>query len=342
MRLVYGEPTVAEKKKNDSGFLDWANQIPTRYLLDGRLCWLQLPSAMRRADLLVLTAENKLLSNLPIQYFSRHQKVVLWGHGANLQGDPNSIRERFKKLVARRADWWFAYTGLSLPLISRTGFPADRVSVLQNSIDTAELADLHAAVTPRTQDCIRTKYGLHTGPIGAFIGSLYADKRIDFLLEASLRVRARIPDFQLLIVGDGPLRPQVDQFCERHPWAHALGPQLGADKVGALSLARVILNPGLVGLGILDSFVTGTPMVTTDCGLHSPEIAYLESGINGLMSSNSIDDYVAHISRLLRDDNEWDRLREGCKASSRLYTLENMVKNFSDGIESCLAAPKHR
>ncbi len=167
--LAYGEPTSAEKRKKDSGFLDWATPIPTRYLLGGRLCWLQHSSTMRDADLLVLTPENKILSNLPVQYFARHQKVALWGHGANLQGNPKSFRERFKRIVARKADWWFAYTALSLPLVSQTGFPLDRVSVVQNSVDTAGLAVLHAAITPKTQDYFLKKYGLHNGPIGALL-----------------------------------------------------------------------------------------------------------------------------------------------------------------------------
>jgi hypothetical protein len=33
----------------------------------------------------------------------------------------------------------------------------------------------------------------------------------------------------------------------------------GQDKVQALACATVMLNPGLVGLGILDSFVWGCP-----------------------------------------------------------------------------------
>ncbi|MCY1216194.1 PEP-CTERM/exosortase A-associated glycosyltransferase [compost metagenome] len=340
--LAYGQPTPAEEKKNDSGTLEWATPVPTRYFLGGRLCWLQQPSAIKDADLLVLTPENKILSNLPLQYFSSRQKVVLWGHGANLQGDPSSLRERFKRIVARKADWWFAYTALSLPLISRTGFPPERVSVLQNAVDTSELAALHSAVTGDAQDEIRRKYGLRTGPVGAYIGSLYTEKRIDFLLEASLQIRKQVPDFQLLVIGDGPLRSQVDRFCQEHQWAHAMGIQIGANKVSALSLAKVILNPGLVGLGILDSFVCGVPMVTTDCGLHSPEISYLEPGANGIMSENSIEDYVGKTCKILTDPQKWSTLHMGCKASSSLYTLDNMVKNFADGIEHCAAAPMRR
>lgn len=58
----------------------------------------------------------------------------------NLQGDPDSWRERFKRKVVSYADWWFGYTQMSVPLIERSGFPVERITVLNNSIDTAELA----------------------------------------------------------------------------------------------------------------------------------------------------------------------------------------------------------
>lgn len=47
-------------------------------------------------------------------------------------------------------------------------------------------------------------------------------------------------------------------------------------------LARVFLMPGLVGLAILDAGAAGLPLVTTDYPWHSPEIAYLDPGVNGL------------------------------------------------------------
>ena len=57
-----------------------------------------------------------------------------------------------------------------------------------------------------------------------------------------------------------------------------------------------------VGLGILDSFALGIPMVTTDCKIHSPEIAYLKSGRNGLMIADSEEAFIEGVERLLKND----------------------------------------
>jgi glycosyltransferase involved in cell wall biosynthesis len=101
-------------------------------------------------------------------------------------------------------------------------------------------------------------------------------------------------------------------------------------------VAQLMLNPGLVGLGILDSFACGVPMLTTDCGIHSPEIAYLNNGRNGIMTANDLDDYAAAAVRLLRDPDALRTLRTGCEASALEYTVQNMTAHFADGIERCL------
>lgn len=342
LSLAHGEPTSEEMKKNDGGYLPWAVKLSTGYWLRGRLCWLKQRAVLQDADLVVLTPENKMLSNLPVQYFARNYRVALWGHGANLQGNPNSWRERFKRVVARQADWWFGYTEMSRPLIERTGFPPDRITILQNAVDTTGLRQLMQEVSEVQKTQLRARFGLQGEKIGIYIGSLYAEKRIDFMLNAAKQIRQRVPDFEFLIVGSGPDLPLVERFCSDHPWAHYAGVLKGADKAQALSLARVMLNPGLVGLGILDSFVAGVPLVTTDCGLHSPEIAYLESGHNGLMCEDTEDAFVQTVCNVLVDDVHWKTLRAGCELSASKYTVENMARNFADGIERCLATARLR
>ena len=99
-----------------------------------------------------------------------------------------------------------------------------------------------------------------------------------------------------------------------------------------MSLGRVMLNPGLVGLGILDSFAMGLPMVTTDCGIQSPEIAYLESGRNGLMVDNDIKAYVDGVLSLFNNSTMYDYMVAACEEDSTRYSLDKMVENFCLGI----------
>lgn len=340
--LACGEGTAAESRKEDAGVLDWATRLPTRYWLNGRVCIQPFEHVAKGCDATVITPENKLLLNLLEQYFVKSRKVCLWGHGANLQGDPRSLREWFKRKVARHADWWFGYTDLSVPLIERSGFPVDRITVLDNTVDTVEMASMRAQVDEVRIERLRAELGIMGSHVGIYVGSLYAEKRIDMLLDAALAIRKRVPGFELLIVGGGPLADVVARFCSDHPWAKCLGVRKGQDKVDLLALGRALLNPGAVGLGMLDAFVCRVPMITTDCGLHGPEIAYLNNAGNGVMTANDPAAYVEAVCRVLTDDALHVRLVSGCDASASRYSLDNMVSRFADGIERCLAAPRHR
>lgn len=342
LRLAYGNPTQEEAGKQDSAEIVWAEKLDTSYFLGGRLCWQPFKKQLDGVSMAVMTPENKLLYNLVVQLTNPNIKIALWGHGANLQGNPKSLRERFKRIIAKKADWWFGYTQMSVPLIERSGFPADRITVLNNSIDTAELAAMCAAVRPEALSQLREEIGLTGKHIGIYVGSLYEEKRIDFMLEAAAEIRAKLPDFEFLIVGSGPQKNLVETFCAKQPWAHYLGVRKGQDKVNCIALSQVMINPGLVGLGILDSFVCGVPMLTTDCGLHSPEIAYLNSDINGLMTPNTLQDYVGAVVSLFQNEAALQRLQAGCLESAKEYTVENMARNFAEGVMQCLQAPPYR
>jgi L-malate glycosyltransferase len=342
LQLAYGKPTKAEITKDDAGFLPWAASLDTTYFARGKLCWQPFGELLKDASMVVMGAENKLLYNLYVQMASHDIRVALWGHGGNLQGSHSSWRERFKRLMARQADWWFAYTELSLPLIEKSGFPRNRITVVNNSIDTVELAAQRGAVEVEGLSRLNHGLGLDGACVGLFVGSLYPEKRIGFMLKAVREIRKRVPNFQFLVIGDGVQKELVQQFCDVNPWAHYLGVQKGQDKVNAIALSRVMINPGAVGLGILDAFVCGVPMVTTDCGLHGPEIAYLANGENGLMTSNTLEAYVSAVAQLLQDDIKLTQLKGGCAMSAMRYTITNMSRNFSDGVEQCLASPPFR
>ena len=176
--------------------------------------------------------------------------------------------------------------------------------------------------------------------VGVFIGSLYTEKRLDFLFQAAEDLRQRLPNFELIMIGDGPLRDMVRNAVTTRPWLRWVGTRHGREKMLYMSLGHVMLNPGLVGLGILDSFVMGLPMVTTDCGIHSPEIAYLESGHNGIMTINDVKAFVEDALSLLTNPALHDSMATACEKATKRYSLHQMVENFSNGILKALEIDK--
>lgn len=338
LQLLIGNGTPEEEKKMDQVTLDWAIQIPTRYFVRSKLCWQPFGEYARNADLVIVMHENKIIYNLWLLTFGRPKRLAFWGHGKNMQSDnPNGWKERFKRWTVNKVDWWFAYTEQSADLVTQTGFPRECTTVVENAIDTEEMTAFCKQVTSAVCQRKRQELKLGDGPIALYLGSLYKEKRLDFLLEAAHLIRAKIPDFQLLVVGAGPDQGIIENAAAEHRWIHYLGPLQDKNKAVALVLADVMLNPGLVGLGILDSFASGTPMFTTDCGLHSPEISYMKPGKNGIITRDDVHDYANTVVSMLQQPDAIARLSNGALSSAPRYTVENMAERILNGICSCLS-----
>ena len=173
--------------------------------------------------------------------------------------------------------------------------------------------------------------------MGLFCGSLYPDKRLDYMIGAADLVHAALPDFRLVVIGDGPSAGIIQAAARTRPWLKWLGALKGAEKTAWFNLADLIINPGTVGLHVLDSFCSGTPMITTHEARHSPEIAYLEDGVNGVIVSGDASSYANAVTALLRDRSRLEALKRAALKGARRYTLRNMVERFATGIERCLS-----
>lgn len=341
--LACGQPSATEKSRKDEGHLDWACMVTNRYWRIGGkdIAWQPMPSSVRNAALCVVMQENRLLYNYVLQLRRNFggPLVAFWGHGRNYQAsDVSSFRERWKNIFLRRVDWWFAYTSSVAKYISGKGFDVSRVTVLDNAIDVSGfIGDLHD-VTEAEVRSNREKMGIaENAQVTIYCGSIYAEKRIGVLLESADLLRARLPDFHLLIVGDGPDAGMVRAAAASRPWIHVRGIRQGRDKAVDYRLASVMLNPGAVGLHVVDSFAARVPIVTQKSAMHGPEYDYLVNGVNG----RSVDDdsagaYADAVAQMYLQPGLLHSMQEQCALSAPQYTVENMAENFSNGIIECL------
>jgi glycosyltransferase involved in cell wall biosynthesis len=342
LRVIHGQPTDAELVRQDQGYLDWADKVQNRYFKLGNsdLVWQPLPQELANPNLCVILQLNRVISNYPWllrRHFGR-TKVGYWGHGANLQAEnANSLRERWKRSLTHQVDHWFAYTGQTTEFLQQQGYPAEKITTLNNAIDTNQFRAICDAVTEAEVAALRADLGMAPGaPLGIFCGSLYAEKRLDLLLDAGDILAQRFPGFTVAVIGDGPGREMLDAAGK--PWLKTVGVKFGAEKARYFRAGAVMLNPGLVGLHILDSFCAGLPMVSTRNAKHSPEIAYLRDGENGVLAGDGTEAYADAVGRVLADHEFRARLAAQAKADGHAYTIEAMAENFMRGIDRCLAA----
>jgi glycosyltransferase involved in cell wall biosynthesis len=285
--------------------------------------------------------ESRLLSNYPWLWGRNgtRARVAYWGHGRNFQSSsPHGLRERWKKSLVGRVDWWFAYTQMTRDILLRDGYPETRITVLDNAIDNQAFKQDLDSVSAHEVAALKKQYGIaDSAKIGLFCGSLYPDKRLGLLVEAADKIQSIMPTFQLAIIGEGPSAAELELAAATRRWIIRLGVKNGREKARWFKAADVILNPGLVGLHVLDAFCSGKPMISTLDAKHSPEIAYLENGCNGVLTAGTPDDYARAVLDLLADDAAYAALAEAGLVASNRYTLDNMVKNFVSGVADCLA-----
>ena len=343
LEVVHGQPNADEASLGNADTLPWARVIRNRYLPvgDRSLCWQPCLGLIRASDLVVVEQASRLLVSYAL--IARRAvggpSVAWWGHGRNLDAHGASrLGEAIKRPLASRSDWWFAYTTGTRDYLESIGVPTARITVVQNATDTTAVALRRSTIGPVTRTRLRRTLDLGDGPVGVVLGSLYPAKRPDFVLDAADRIRDAVPDFQLVVIGDGPDRGLVDAAARSRPWVRVLGARTGDAMVDAAATGDVLLNPGLVGLAVLDAFALEIPMITIAGDHHSPEIEYLEDGENGIVlpRNTTAPGFATAVIALIGDTGMQQRLQEGCRDATRRYSIEAMADNFAAGIAAAL------
>ena len=349
LTLVHGVPHGAEAQRGEHVVVPWAAQVGYREIgVAGRsLAWQPALPHVRGADLVIVAQEVKLLLNhlLLARHLLGRERLAFWGHGVNFQrSSASGPGESLKRFVSTRVHWWFAYNHLVAEIVAGFGFPPERITDVRNSIDLAGLAQDRDAVTSEEIAGTLAEAGLHGRKLAVFAGGLYAEKRLDLLLDAADRIHAAEDDFELVVVGGGAQENLVRAAAGHRPWLHAAGPLFGPELVRWLVAGKLLLMPGLVGLVVLDSFAMELPLVTIADSEHSPEFAYLRDGENGVVLPAGTDaaGYADAVVRLLRDEALRARLLEGCQQAQAQYSIQEMVDRFTDGVVRALAAPPLR
>jgi len=343
LSVVYGQVGPERATKQDTVVLPWGIKIENRVFAAGQcaLYWQPCLEFVRDTDLVIVTQEAKLMANYVLHWRRARGRIRMayWGHGGTYQrGTLTFLVQPVKAWLARQVDWWFAYTSRSADSLAEMGVLTSRVTVVNNAIDTDSLVKSRVSMTSEQLYRERLRLGVHGQRVAAFVGGMYREKRLDFIVKACEVARAQKPDLEVLFIGDGPESWKVKEAAATRPWVHYLGAQFGAEKVAALALAKVLLMPGAVGLAVLDSFALEIPILTTGAPSHGPEIDYLQNDGNGVIlpESSTAEQYGVQLAALISDDDRLGALREGCRVAAGKYTIEDMASRFAAGVVQAL------
>lgn len=343
IELVIGHghsPLFAEGRGDERG-LDWATGLSQRRLRLGRrsLTFRRAWRPALDADLLILEDAIRNLDT-PMYLLRRRRSArptAFWGHGRTMDWEVSGPERELKRLMARRADWWFAYTEGTTRHLEAIGFPSGRITTVGNTIDARALSRARDAIGPSAAAATRSRLGLTEGHTGLFIGGLSATKNLGLLIAASRLIAEADPDFRVVIAGEGPDRGLLEA-AQDAPLV-TVGPVF--DEIGKAELAAAcdfMLFPGLVGLGAVDSLALGLPSVAVSPWHHAPEFEYLQAGVNCVITQPSASDYARGITGLIDNPVFREGLSARCRQDAGAHDIDGMVERFAVGISSAIAA----
>jgi len=164
--------------------------------------------------------------------------------------------------------------------IARMGFRPDQVVVIPNLVAPSvarEVPDDRLAE-------LREHYGLDgDAPVIGSVTRFHEEKGIRVLVEALPRIRSAVPDVELLLVGDGPLRHDLERRAgELGVRDRVLFVGFQHDVAAHLRLFTVTAMPSLeegFGLSAAESVVAGVPVVASRVGGLPDVIADGRSGV---------------------------------------------------------------
>lgn len=103
-------------------------------------------------------------------------------------------------------------------------------------------------------------------PVLLYVGRLSNEKNVALALQAFEAARAGMPDIGMAVVGEGPLRRDLQA---KHPLVHFAGAQAGEDLACHYASADLLLFPSLVdtyGMEVPEALACGLPVLAFDRG----------------------------------------------------------------------------
>lgn len=221
-------------------------------------------------------------------------------------------------------------------LIEHERFPADRVTVIPNGVDTQKFAPT------RDHTAIRCELGLDpAAPVVGIVAALRPEKNHTLFLEMASRVARQWPDARFLIVGDGPCREDLERQAAHLGLSSRtlfLGCRndvprlLHAMDVFALT-SHIEANP----ISILEVMSTGLPVVATRVG--SIHEAVIDRQTGYLVQPGDADQLAGHVLNLLKDGPQ----RRAIGAAARQCVVEKWsIESMVSGYERLIASIYHQ
>ena len=232
------------------------------------------------------------------------------------------IRRRAQLMMFRWSDCVICNSQAAANNLLRHGFRPERLAVIGNGLPLSAFAETLPVITPRP--------GVLRVGMVARMNARSKNHRI--LLEAAARLRPRMPNFEIVLVGDGPLRAELERQAADMGISDAvqfLGDRRDMQAILA-SLDVTVLPSESESLSnaILESMAAGVPVIANHVG-GNIELLSNDRGI--LLPPGDLEALTAALQRIAADTPLRDSLsRNARKFAHENFTTEQMRKKHEE------------
>lgn len=227
-------------------------------------------------------------------------------------------------------------------LVSDWAVKPEAITVLPNG------AEAPPPTSPDRAGQLRHEYQLGARPVVIFIGALQPWHGLDVLLEALVAVRAKHPETMLLVVGDGPLREELEVRAASLDLSASVrftggvaheraGQLLALAKIAVAPYPRLPFEYHFSPIHILDYMAAGKAIVASRLGQVGEILTDEETAL--LVEPGSSDELAHAIGRLLGSSDLGRRLGDCARSKAeREHTWTGYVRGLMTLYESVLSS----
>jgi glycosyltransferase involved in cell wall biosynthesis len=338
LEILAGSPPLPRRQRGDQAELDYCHDIPVVRTTSGALkfdyqaSWLSKCST--RPDGVILEQATRHLDTYVHLLRSRFRgpAIAFWGHGRAFHREESQFLRRWRSGMTNSGSWFFAYTKEGAVSVANSGFPRDRISILNNATDTRSLRSAIASFSSETRRAFMETYGLSTPNTAIFIGGIDENKDIRTLIETCRLLTRSNSNFRCIVVGAGRLQDLVTSQDAIDCGIRYLGRLEGQQKALALAVSDVVLIPREVGLVAVDALAAGIPLLTQANAGHGPEFSYLIENSSVFTSVAGAENLALMVSKVLLQQGSDQRTMIESRPPIDDITIEHMSANFTDGV----------
>ncbi len=198
----------------------------------------------------------------------------------------------------------------------------NKITVIPNFINIKEYEQ------PRDY-CIKKKYAPNGEKVLVHISNFRKVKRVEDVIQMFDHIKKEIPA-KLILVGDGPERPAIEQLCRQLNLTHDVI-NLGkiADPKEVLSVSDLFLLPSETesfGLSALEAMAMKVPVISTNSG-GLPEVN-INNKTGFLSAVGDIQEMALNAIKLLSNTNLLEQFRENAFAQARNFDIEKILPQY--------------